>query len=145
MSVDKLSRDDAMIIMEEWADVLELDTEGDIFRAVSEALLMAVRLGKLSFDEETEEFTYLLSSKVKDKSGEPVEIIKIKSISMEDKKVLEKYSGEDQTIKGAVAMVAKYTGMTTSQVSQLKDRDTMRINAITTGFFMQTIPSEKKR
>lgn len=143
-TVKKISKDEAMELMADWADAVELDSEGDLFKAVSNELYMAVRLGKLAFDEDSEEFTYNLSSDVKNSKGETVSLIKINSISMEDKKILEKYK-EDEGVKGTVALISKYTGMTTSMVAQLKDRDITRINAITTGFFMQQLPGEKKR
>lgn len=143
-TVKKISKDEAMELMADWADAVELDSEGDLFKAVANELYMAVRLNKLSFDEETEEFTYNLSSPVTDSKNQAKSIITIRSISMEDKKILEKYN-QDEGVKGTVALIAKYTGLTTSMVSQLKDRDITRINAITTGFFMQQLPGEKKR
>jgi hypothetical protein len=140
---DRLTSEDAVKLIEEWADQLELDTERELYNIVVEEIRYPVRVKRLTFDVETEEFTYQLKTPVKSSSGEIKAIIKIRETTMKDKKILQKFK-DDESIDAATAMMAKYTGLAVTEVSQLIDKDTSNINAVISGFITQVLP-EKKR
>lgn len=140
--VDKLTSEEAVELLEDWADSWELDTERELFKVVIDELRYPVRLHKLSYDDESESFKLQLSTKIKGDKGE-IHFVTIKSTTFDDKRILQRYK-DDEGIDAAGAMMSKYTSLNTNQVKMLKDKDTSRINAVISGFITQTLP-EKKR
>lgn len=137
----KMTSEEAELLIDEWAEFWELDNERDLYKDVIEELRMPVKLEKLTFDVETEKFNLVLSKPVKGQDG-PVSFVSIKSTTMEEKQILQRY-GDDETIQAAVAMLSKYTNLSTNQVNMLYDKDTSRINAVISGFITQTDPKKK--
>jgi len=134
--MEKLSRDEAEKKLRDWADVVELDTERELFKNIVEELRYPVQLKKIDFEEETETFKLVLSSKIEGRA-----IAEIKSCDFGAKRVLQKFK-DNESIDQARAMIAAYTGMSEGEIKQLKDRDISRINAIILGFITQTDPKK---
>lgn len=132
----QLTRDEAEKKLKDWANVVELDTERELFKQIVEELRYPVQLGKIDFEEESETFKLVLSSKI-----EGLSIAEIKSCDFGAKRVLQKYK-DHESIDQARAMIAAYTGMSEGEIKQLKDRDISRINAIILGFITQTDPKK---
>ncbi len=132
-----LSKEEAEEKLTLWAEHMELDTDRELFEDIKEELTFSVRKNRLSFDEETEVFKYLLISPVNGK-----QLVEIKECTFEDKKILQRFKDE-QSIEAAGASLVKYTNLTTADVNQLKDRDVSKVNAVIMGFLAQTAPSRK--
>ena len=132
-----MTNEEAIKQLENWADVMELDTERALFKDLVEELRLPVKLKKLSFDEETETFSLVLKSKIEGKS-----IVEIKECTMSDKRVLQKFK-KNESIDTARAMISAYTNLSESEVRDLKDRDINRINAVVMGFINQVDPAKK--
>lgn len=139
--MERLSKEEAEALIEEWADAVELDTDRQLYTDIKEELRMPVKLQKLSFEPETEIFSLVLKAKIKDKDKE-ICIVEIKSCDMAAKRVLQSYK-ENESIDQARAMIGAYTGLKEAQIKQLKDLDINRINAIILGFIMQVDPGKK--
>lgn len=125
-----------------WADIMEVDTDRDFFADVLDELKMPVRNGRMSFDADTEIFKYQLIKPVKDPAGEDVSFVDISECDFKAKRVLQKFK-DNESIDSAEALIGKYTGMSPHCVSQMKDRDVSKINAVILGFFVQAASSSK--
>lgn len=134
--MEKLTKDEAERLLEEWADIVELDTDRDLFTSLVEELRMPVRLNKLTFDEETETFKLVLKTKLENTS-----IVEIKSVSLGAKRDLQKFK-DNESVDQARFMISAYTGLKQSEVRELKDIDINRINAIVLGFINQSDPKK---
>lgn len=130
MSEEKkeMSRDEAELLMMEWADHMELDTDRQIFKDLVNVLSISVRKEKLSFDSETETFKYVLLSKIGEKS-----MVEIHETTFEEKKAIQKLKS-DQSMEAEGMMMAKHTNLTTAEIMKLKTRDQNRIAAVIQGF-----------
>ena len=138
---EKLTKEKAAALIESWADIVELDTDRDMYQDILEELRLPVRLQKLTFDMEEEIFKLQLNKPISGPNGE-IHIVEIKSIKFEAKRVLQKYK-QNEGMDSARALIKAYTGLEESSIKQLKDRDFDRINCIIIGFFMQV--DSKKR
>lgn len=132
-----LTRELAEGLLREWADVLELDTDRQLYTDLVDELKMSVRKQRLIFDIETEVFSYQLIKPV-----DGVNIVEIKECDFNQKKIIQRYK-ENESIESAGAMISKYTNLTIEQVGKLKDRDINKINAVVLGFLAQTAPGGK--
>lgn len=132
-----ISREEALDLLTLWAESMELDTDRDLFKDIVEELSLPVRKERISFDEQSETFKYLLITPVNGKT-----LVSIKECTFEDKKILQKFA-DDESISAAGASMVKYTNLTTSDVNELKDRDISKINAVIMGFLAQTAPSKR--
>lgn len=127
----KLSSEEAEKLLKNWADHLELDTDRELYTDLVEELRMPVRLQRLTFDEDTETFKYLLINALNGKG-----IVEIKECDFNAKKVIQRFK-ETESIAAAGAMLSKYTNLTAEEVGELKERDVTRINAVVLGFLAQ--------
>lgn len=134
---DKLSAEDAEDLLKSWAELLELDTDRELYTDLVDELRMPVRLQRLTLEEETETFKYLLINAVNGKG-----IVEIKECDFNAKKVIQRYK-ESESIAAAGAMLSKYTNLTAEEIGQLKERDVTRINAVVLGFLAQMAPGGK--
>lgn len=125
---EMMGREEAEKLMRNWADIVELDTDRELFADLVEELSMSVRKEKLSFDEETEIFKYILLKPVGDKT-----IIEIRETTFEEKKAIQKFK-DSENMDAAGMMMSKHTNLTTAEVLKLKTRDQNRINAVIMGF-----------
>ena len=132
-----LTREVAENLLKEWAEILELDTDRELYNILVDELKMSVRKERLTFDIEKEIFRYQL---IKEVSG--VGIVEIKECDFNQKKIIQRYK-ESESIESAGAMISKYTNLTIEQVGQLKDRDINKINAVIMGFLAQIAPGKK--
>jgi len=139
--MERLSKEEAEALIEEWAYAVELDPDRQLYTDIKEELRMPVKLQKLSFEPETEIFTLILKSAIKDKDKD-IAMVEIKSCDMAAKRVLQTYK-ENESIDQARAMIGAYTGLKEAQIKQLKDLDINRINAVILGFIMQVDPGKK--
>ena len=130
----KISSEAAEELLKSWAEYLELDTDRDLYTDLVDELRMPVRLQRLTFDEETETFKYLLINGMNGKG-----IVEIKECDFNAKKVIQRYK-ETESIAAAGAMLSKYTNLTAEEIGQLKERDVTRINAVVMGFLAQMAP-----
>jgi len=128
---DLSPREKAEKKIRQWADVLELDTKRDLFSDVMDQLIGVVEKERLTFDEETEVFTYQLLKPVGGKK-----LITIRETTFEEKKALQKFK-DNEEMDAAGMMMAKHTNLSTGDVLQLKTRDQKRINAVIMGFLAQ--------
>jgi len=146
MEKEKLTSDEAIKILTEWAEYWELDTERGLFKDVIEELRMPVKLQRLTFDIETESFKLQLIKPIKTGKGDgekEVNFVTIKDCDLESKRVLQRYK-DNEAIDAAAAMMSKYTDLQTFQVTKLESRDQSRINAVVMGFITQVEPDKKK-
>lgn len=139
---DRLSKQDALNLLEDWADVMQFDTDTQLYKDVVEQLRLPVKLQMLTFDESTKTFTLQLFDAIKRGSKGEIHLVNIKPCNFESKRVLQNYK-EDEGIDQARAMLRAYTGLAESDINKLMDLDISRINAIITGFITQTAPSKK--
>jgi hypothetical protein len=137
----RMSKEEATDLLNDWADAMQLDTDGQLFEDVVEQLRLPVKLEMLTFDEGKREFTLQLFDKISGKNGE-VHIVTVKPCNFASKRVLQRYK-DNESIDQARAMLATYTGLAESEVKELKDLDISRINAIICGFITQVMPSKK--
>ena len=132
MSDEIMTKEEAELMMMEWAEAMELDTESTVFKNLVEELSFVVRKGKLTFNEETEIFTYMLLKPI-----DTVSIVEIKECDFKSKVSLERFK-ENEGIKASMKMMTNYTNLTYPQVEQLKDRDINKMNAVILGFLSHT-------
>ena len=134
---NKLSAEAAEDLLKSWAEFLELDTDRELYADLVDELRMPVRLQRLTFEEETETFKYLLITGFAGKN-----IVEIKECDFNAKKVIQRFK-ESESIAAAGAMLSKYTNLTAEEIGQLKERDVTRINAVVLGFLAQMAPGGK--
>lgn len=128
----EMTREKAEELLIEWAKYLELDTKRALFKDLQDELTGVIENERLSFNEETEVFTYKLLKPVGGKS-----LIEIRETDFKEKKILQKYT-DKEGIDSSIALMAKHTNFTFKEVESLKSRDQMKINAVVLGFLMQT-------
>lgn len=128
----EMTREKAEELLIKWAKFLELDTKRVLFKDLQDELTGVIENERLTFNEETEVFTYKLLKPVGSKS-----LVEIRETTFEEKKVLQRY-GEKEGVDASIAMMAKHTNFTYKEVSELKSRDQNKINAVVLGFLMQT-------
>ena len=139
---NRMSKEDATDLLEQWAEAMQLDTDGQLYEDVVEQLRLPVKIEFLTFDEGSRTFSLRLFDPILDGSDGEKHIIEIKPCNFASKRVLQKYK-DTESIDQARAMLATYTGLKESDVKKLKDLDISRINAIICGFITQVMPSKK--
>ena len=137
VSKEDISNEAAEELLKRWADFLELDTDGKLYKAIVEELRLSVKKSRLTFDEETEIFRYHLIKPI-----DEIEIVEIKECTFSDKKFIQKFS-KKQTMDSAEIMLGKYTKLSVEQVGKLRDRDINKINSVVMGFLAQVAPGEE--
>ena len=137
MATEKLTREEAEKLLSDWADYLELDTDRQLYTDIVDELKMAVRNNRLTFDIEDEVFKYMLIKPVGD-----IQIVEIRECDFKQKKIIQRYK-DNESIDSAGAMLSKYTNLSIEQVSELKDRDVNKINAVVLGFLAQVAPGSE--
>lgn len=127
----KSSRELAQDELRKWAKCLGLDTKRPLFDDILDRLTGDVEDERLTFNEETEVFTYQLLKALPNKT-----IITIEETNFKQKLGVQKFK-ENEDMDAAALMMAKHTSLTSGEVQQLKTRDQKRINAVIMGFLSQ--------
>lgn len=135
--MEKKTREEAEGLLKEWADFLELDTGRKLYSDLVEELTGPVMKSRLNFNQDTEEFNYVLIKPVSDHK-----IVTIKEGNFNSKKALQRYK-DNEGIDQAIKTISTYTDLSIEEVMQLKDRDINRINAVVMGFLAQIAPGGK--
>ena len=131
---EKKTREEAIRLLKQWADYMELDTTRGLFDDLVEELTMSVINNRLDFDMDNEIFSYQLIKPIGEK-----QIVKIEECNYKSKKVLSSYR-EKEGVLVAMKTISIYTDLSIEEVEQLKDRDRNHITAVLMGFLVQTAP-----
>lgn len=131
----KLSEIEAIELLKEWGEELEVDVESKEFEDVINALKIPVRKENLVFNPDKMNFSYVLFYPIEKKDGSKISAIEISSTEMDKKRVIQTFK-DSQKIDQAMAMIAESTSLDIGFVGRLKDKDISRINAVITGFFV---------
>ncbi len=113
--MEKITREEAEGLLRSWADFMELDTDRDLFIDLVEELRGSVRNNRLTFDKETEVFSYQLIKPIED-----IQIVQIKECDFKQKKIIQNYK-DSESIESAGAMLSKYVTLTVPQIEKAKD------------------------
>ena len=133
---EKKTREVAEKLLREWADILELDTSRGLYTDLVDELRMPVINNRLTFDVDTEIFSYQLIKPVDGK-----EIVQIEECDYKAKKVLQSYTDKEGVLT-AMKTISLYTDLSVTEVELLKDRDRNHITAVLMGFLAQTAPGK---
>jgi len=131
----KLSEIEAIELLKEWGEELEVDVESKEFEDVINALKIPVRKENLVFNPDKMNFSYVLFYPIEKKDNSKISAIEISSTEMDKKRVIQTFK-DSQKIDQAMAMIAESTSLDIGFVGRLKDKDISRINAVITGFFV---------
>jgi hypothetical protein len=132
--MEKKTREEAEKLLKEWADFLELDTSRSLYDDLVEDLRMPVMNNRLTFDMDTELFSYHMIKPIDGK-----EIVHIEECDYNAKKVLQSYKDKEGVLM-AMKTISIYTNLSVGEVEKLKDRDRNHITAVLMGFLAQTAP-----
>ena len=88
--MEKKTREQAEGLLRSWADYMELDTSRELFDDLVEELRMPVMKNRLTFDMDTEIFSYQLIKPVGEK-----QIVDIEECDFKSKKVLQSYKDKE--------------------------------------------------
>jgi hypothetical protein len=130
----KLTKAEAVAKMTEWANYLEVPTEGEDWDAAIETLAIPIMNGRLDFSEDDETFTLVLKAPIEFDGGGKKEMITIRETTMNDKRVAERYK-ENEKISQVEAIYAKSCDLKLGEASRLKGRDISVITAVNQVFF----------
>jgi len=129
----KITKDEAIATLKEWADVLDVNTDTEDFTAALETLVRPVMSERLAFDADREVFTLKLAAPlVMDKSNR--ELVEIKELTLEEKRTIEKFK-DTEKISMVEAIYAKAAGLSIAEASRIKGRDFSVISALNQVFF----------
>jgi len=129
----KITKDEAISTLKEWADVLDVNTDTEDFAAALEILVRPVMSERLAFDADRVVFTLKLKAPlVMDKSNR--EMVEIKELTLEEKRAIEKFK-DTEKISMIEAIYAKAAGLSIAEASRIKGRDFSVISAINSVFF----------
>ena len=132
--MEKKTREQAEGLLRSWADYMELDTSRQLFDDLVEELRMPVMKNRLTFDMDTEIFSYQLIKPVGEK-----QIVDIEECDFKAKKVLQSYKDKEGVLM-SMKTISIYTNLSIDEVESLKDRDRNHITAVLMGFLAQTAP-----
>ena len=132
--MEKKTREQAEGLLRSWADYMELDTSRELFDDLVEELRMPVMKNRLTFDMDTEIFSYQLIKPVGEK-----QIVDIEECDFKAKKVLQSYKDKEGVLM-SMKTISIYTNLSIDEVESLKDRDRNHITAVLMGFLAQTAP-----
>jgi hypothetical protein len=128
-----MGRDEAIDLLKKWGYAFEVDAESDFFKDVIEELVIPVQNGRLSYDLESDSFSYKLIKPVNLSDGSKLELVSIREISLKELRGIR--GGE--TIDSGISIIAKACNLKADQLEELKQRDFGKINAVILGFFLQ--------
>jgi hypothetical protein len=143
---EEITEKEAYDRIRDWADVLEVRLKDDDYDAMADEIIIAVQKERLTFDEESEIFTYVLKKPIvkKDGSGN-ISMIKIEESDMKAKEGMSKHKDDMDTV---AAMFKAFCTDSEGNViehgfmKRIKDRDQGIISAVILGFFVQAVPGK---
>ena len=144
---EPITEDQAYEIIDTWCESLEVRLKGDDLEMLKSEIWKAVSSERLTYDNESEEFSYVLKKPIEMKDGSnSISMIKIHESDMNGKKDIGKYKNDIET------MAALYKAYCTDSAGnpiefgflmRIKDRDQSIISAVILGFFVQVVPGKK--
>lgn len=129
----KMTKAEAVAKMKEWADYLEVASDGGDWDAAVEVLSLPIINGRLDFNREDETFSLLLKAPIEMASGNK-EILTIRELSIDEKRCVERYK-DSEKISMVEAIYAKSCGLSLAEASKIKGRDFTVIATINSIFF----------
>jgi len=129
----KMTKDEAIAQLKDWADFLDVNTETKEFADAMEVLVRPVMSERLAFDIDREVFTLKLAAPL-EMANSKKEIVEIKELALEEKRAIEKFK-DTEKISMVEAIYAKSAGISIAEASKIKGRDFTVITAINQVFF----------
>ena len=129
----KIGKPEAVVKMKEWADYLEVASDGEDWESAIETLALPIINDRLDFNKEDETFTLVLKSPIEMASGNK-EILTIRELSIDEKRCVERYK-DSEKISMVEAIYAKSCGLSLAEASKIKGRDFTVIATINSVFF----------
>lgn len=143
---EQITDNEAYEMIKEWSDILEVRLKDDDYQAMADEIWMAVKKERLSFDPESEIFTYTLKKPIEKKDGSGnISMLKIHESDMKSKEGLSRYKEEmDKVAAMFKAHCTDVEGNTIEHgfLKRIKDRDVNIISAVILGFFVQAVPGK---
>lgn len=129
----KMTKAEAIAKMTEWADYLEVPTDGEDWDAAIEVLSLPIINGRLDFNKDDETFSLLLKAPIELQS-ENKELLTIRELSINEKRCVERYK-DNEKISMVEAIYAKSCGISLAEASRIKGRDFTVIATVNSVFF----------
>lgn len=143
---EKMTEAQAYEIIREWGNILEVRLKDDDFDSLQKELWLAVKNERLTFDEQSETFSYVLKNPIQKKDGSgSISMIVIEETDMNGKREITKHKNDIDTL---VALFKAYCKDSEGNpiepgfLMRIKDRDQAIISAVILGFFVQAVPSK---
>lgn len=133
MENEKMGKSEAVAKMKEWADYLEVPTDGEDWEAAVEVLSLPIINGRLDFNKDDETFSLLLKAPIELQS-ENKELLTIRELSINEKRCVERYK-DNEKISMVEAIYAKSCDITLAEASRIKGRDFTVIATVNSVFF----------
>jgi len=145
---DKITQHKAFEILLDWYELLEIRLTPEDFGEVQKELWRVVSTERLSFDRESEIFTYVLKRPIKDRGDGKVlySMIKMQDCDMNSKSEYQKI--KDDFSRGVGMLQAFCSDSEGKEIpsgflSRLFTADEINISAVILGFFAQAVPGLK--
>jgi hypothetical protein len=129
----KMGKPEAVAKMKEWADYLEVASDGEDWDNAVDVLTLPIINDRLDFNKEDETFTIVLKAPIEMASGKK-EILTIRELAIDEKRCVERYK-DSEKISMVEAIYAKSCGLTLAEASKIKGRDFTVIATINSVFF----------
>jgi hypothetical protein len=130
---NKITKDDAIAQLKDWADFLDVNTETDDFTAALDVLVKPVMSERLTFDLDREVFILKLAAPL-EMANSKKEMVEIKELTLDEKRGIERFK-DSEKISMVEAIYAKAAGLSIAEASKIKGRDFSVVTAINQVFF----------
>lgn len=130
---EKLTKEQAIEKLKEWADFLEVPTDTDDFKDMLESLALPVINGRLDYDIDSETFKYKLLKPIQLETTK-IELVEMHELSVDEQRCIQKYK-DNEKVDTAVALLAKVLSVSLAEASKISARDFGAINAVNSVFF----------
>lgn len=143
----EITEEKAYEIIREWGDELEVRLKDDDFESLQKELWQAVKAERLTFDNMTETFSYVLKKPIEKRDGSgSISMIKIEETDMNGKREITKHKNDIDTLAAlfkAYCRDSEGNEIEIGFLTRIKDRDQAIISAVILGFFVQAVPSSR--
>lgn len=129
----KMGKPEAVAKMKEWADYLEVASDGEDWDNAVDVLTLPIINGRLDFNKEDETFSLLLKAPIELQTTNK-ELLTIRELAIDEKRCVERYK-DSEKISMVEAIYAKSCGLTLAEASKIKGRDFTVIATINSVFF----------
>jgi len=144
---NKITESEAYKLIKEWGEDLELRLAGDDLEELQKELWRAVVSERLSYNSETEKFSYVLKKPIEKKDGSgSISMIQIQETDMQQKRDIKKMKDDIDTMVEffkAYCRDSEGNEIQPGFLLRIKDRDQSIISAVILGFFVQVVPGKK--